>query len=167
MPRATPAPAPPLPGLALASPSFSTSRCRRPSCHVFRRCCPLQLTRVVPLFALRHAQQLLPDLLNPRKGSLSTTTPSPEHSSSPEHCRSSYSPSSATYAASRLRFSAPAAPRDPQKLTEQTNSSLLHLNSRTAAPASSSSAAAQPRRRLAATEPLSPSQGHQQHHINP
>jgi hypothetical protein len=137
-----------LPALPAAFPAsrwppllLPTLRRRRPSSHAPRRCCQFQLAHVVPLWALRHTQQLLPDLLNARKDSFSTATLLPELSLSPDPAA----------IPSHRRQPPPVLPipdpkhkqhyRDPPKLPEQINSKFFHWDSRTTAPTSSSSAA--------------------------
>jgi hypothetical protein len=117
--------------------------------------------------------QLLPDLLNPCKGSLSTATSSPKLSSSPERSRSSCPPSSAAYAASRSRSSAPAAPPRPTEAhranqfqfppPKQPDRSAgeLKLRRRSASPSTSRYKAPQPQPRapVASIAASSPSSG--------
>jgi hypothetical protein len=102
-----------LPALPAAFPAsrwppllLPTLRRRRPSSLAPRRHCQLQLAHVVPLWALRHAQQLLPDLLNARKDSFSTATLLPELSLSPDSRRHPWPPSTAAGAAPHSRSKA-------------------------------------------------------------
>jgi hypothetical protein len=67
----------------------------------------------MPLPALKHAQQLLCDLLYSLEHLYSTAFPLPGRSSSPDLRRNPWPPSTATHIASHPRSSAPRAPSQP------------------------------------------------------
>jgi hypothetical protein len=81
--------------------------------HACCRRCQLLLARAAPLPILKHAQQLLCDLLYSLTRFSSTAFPFPERSSSSDLRRSHCSPSTATVAASQSRSNTPAALRQP------------------------------------------------------
>jgi hypothetical protein len=102
-----------LPGLALACSCLPTSRRRRPSRHACRRHRQLLLACAVPLPTLKHAQQLLHNLLYSLKHFFSPAFLFPERSSSPDlHCSSCFS-STVASTTPHPRSSARAAPQQP------------------------------------------------------
>jgi hypothetical protein len=131
-------------------------------CHACRRCCQLLLERAAPLLALKHAQQLLRDLLYSRTHSSSTAFPFPERSSSPDLRRRHCSLSTTAAAVSQPQSNTPAAPWQPtgapQPIQFPSPAPEHRLPQRRQA---QSSATTRPHRQLTVTEPLSPRQGHQ------
>jgi hypothetical protein len=166
MPRVLPRLAAAFPASRWPAPTLPTLRRRRPSSHAPRRCCQLQLARVVPLLALRHAQQLLPDLLNTRKDSFSTATFPPKLTLSPDSRRHSWPPSTAAHTASEPDPVLPEHRRDPLVLLSPSNFVFPH---RSTIPRSASelqfhrrSASPSPRRyRASSPQPRAPAAPHQ------
>jgi hypothetical protein len=168
MPRATLTPALPLPRLALAAPALFTSRRRRPSRHDSCRLPAPAPARPRLLLDPEHLLELPTHPFLPSRDYISTTFSSLEHHPSPDLRHSLGSPSSAAHTASEPRSSAVIAPPRPTGAPQpnifHSPVPKRHLPQRQWA---QSSAAARPRRRPTDTEPVHPSQGHQQHHINP
>jgi hypothetical protein len=109
-PRAAPAPVPPLPGLALASSTFPTSRRRRPDRHASRRCRELLLARATPLLVLKRAQLLLYDLLYSLEHPQTRAFLFPELDPSPDLRRRNCPPLTDAHTTPGPRSSAPRAP---------------------------------------------------------
>jgi hypothetical protein len=113
VPRAAPASAPPLPGLALACSHLSTSHRRRPSCYAFHRLASSCSRTTTPSSGPEHILEL------PTYSLLHLHTPilllclCSDHHTPPEHHRCLGSPSTATHAASHSQSSAQIASPSP------------------------------------------------------
>jgi hypothetical protein len=113
VPRAAPAPAPLLPGLALACSCLSTSRRRRPSRHDSRRPPAPAPARPRLLLDLEHILEHPKYSLLLSRDCISTANSFPDHRTSPDLLRSPWMPSSAAHADFHPWSSAPRAPPRP------------------------------------------------------